>query len=181
MTKQTTLEALKKGDEEALQEIYISNREPFINYALKFNLDRDEILDVYQDAIIALQENIVSGKLSSLSSSIKTYLFGIGKYKIYEKIRKQSKLTLVEENTLKEEEYDLDLHEDAPSEQQILLKEGFSMLGDRCKRILELFYYRGYTIDEIRVSENYENNNTVKSQKSRCLKSLRQAVLNPTN
>ncbi|WP_254097249.1 RNA polymerase sigma factor [Aquimarina sp. Aq107] len=63
--------------------------------------------------------------------------------------------------------------------QQELLRQHFKNLGKRCQEMLTLFYYRGLTIDEITESLGYENKNVVKSQKSRCLKSLKESIKTP--
>lgn len=182
MVKEPPLQSFKNADDAALKKVYVGYRAPFINFARKFQLDDDEILDIYQDSIIALHENFVSGKIEELNSSIKTYLFGIGKYKIYAHLRENKKLRVLEDHNLPEEEaqnFDFDATVNPLSEQQNHIKAALEKMGGKCKLILELFYYRGMTIDEIRISENYENNNTVKSQKSRCLRTLKNMVLNP--
>lgn len=181
MVKEPSLKSFKEADDTALKEVYVSYRASFINFARKYELGEDEILDIYQDAIIALRENFVSGKIEELNSSIKTYLFSIGKYKIYAHLRENKKMRVLEDyNTPEAEVEDLDFSsgEESLSEQQVMLKAGLEKMGKSCRLILELFYYRGMTIDEIRVSQNYENNNTVKSQKSRCLKTLKNMILN---
>lgn len=183
MIKEPPLQSFKEADDAALKKVYVGYRDPFINFARKYQLSDDEILDIYQDAIIALRENFVKGKIEELNSSIKTYLFGIGKYKIYAHLREHKKMSVLKDSGMPKEEaadFDFDMDPDSLSEKQIMLKEALEEMGGKCKLILELFYYRGMTIDEIRVSENYENNNTVKSQKSRCLKTLRNMILNST-
>ena len=59
---------------------------------------------------------------------------------------------------------------------QKLLEKAFSSLGKRCKEILTLFYYRGYSIEEIVEALQYENKNVVKSQKSRCVKQIKDKI-----
>ena len=50
----------------------------------KFNCSEDEARDVYQFAVMTLYDNIKNEKLLELNSSVKTYLFAIGKHKILE-------------------------------------------------------------------------------------------------
>ena len=182
MKKEPPLQDFINGNDDALKEVYLDNRLSFINFARKFQLEQDEILDIYQDTIIALHENFISGKVDKMRSSIKTYLFSIGKYKIYAYLRENKKMNLLNDNDIpgtEAHEYDFKINENPLSEQQKLMRNGLEKLGGRCRNILELFYYRGLTIDEIRIAENYENNNTVKSQKSRCMKKLKEMILNP--
>ena len=47
------------------------------------------------------------------------------------------------------------------------LQVAFKALGQKCKDVLTLFYYRGFNLEEIMNTLNYTNKDVVKSQKSR--------------
>jgi len=176
---------LQKGSEDAFTEVYEAHRDKFINFARKYELPQDEIIDVYQDAYIVFHENVLNGKLKVLSSTIGTYLFGIGKYMILEKLRKLKK-TVPSEQVLSVVKDDLDwvdkqeLIDEPLTREQQLLQKFFSTLGEQCQKLLTLFYYRGFTIEEIMKSEGYNSLNVVKSQKSRCLKTLKERIKKST-
>lgn len=179
MSEEQLILQLKKADKKALKMVYIENRIPFINFARKFNVSDEDILDIYQDVIIAFQEKILKGELENLSCAIKTYLFGIGKYMLYEKIRKNNKT--IADFPLEKEDYNYreiatDFLGEKPNTLQVLMQKAFASLGKKCKEVLTLFYYRGYTIDEIAEKLDYQNKNVVKSQKSRCIKQLKEKV-----
>ena len=53
-----------------------------------------------------------------------------------------------------------------------LLQKGLNKLGDQCKKVLELFIMKK-KLDEIQVELGYSNKDVLKSQKSRCLKQLK--------
>ncbi|WP_405607688.1 RNA polymerase sigma factor [Polaribacter sp. Asnod1-A03] len=184
MREQQLLLLLKQADKSALKMVYTDNRIPFINFARTFHLSEDDILDVYQDAIIVLQEKAVKGEIHHLKCTIKTYLFGIGKYMLYEKARKNNKK--IKEFPLEKEDYNYkeissDFLNDTPNEHQDSLRKAFATLGKKCKEVLTLFYYRGFTIDEICETLNYDNKNVVKSQKSRCIKQLKEKIKTETH
>ncbi|MDO6821273.1 RNA polymerase sigma factor [Zobellia sp. 1_MG-2023] len=176
-----TLEDLRKGSDILLKKVYESNRTKFLNYARRYNLSEEENIDVYQDAYIIFYDNVMSGKLESLTSSISTYLFSIGKYLIFDKMRKNKKMVSGDYDLSRVEETDeqvntFDLKRPDLSEEQVLLKKHFSTLGEKCQQLLTLFYYWGYTIKEIMEAENYNNENVVKAAKSRCMKTLREKI-----
>jgi len=114
----------------------------------------------------------------TLQSNISTYLFAIGKYKIYYNFRVQSKTILTNDFNLVQEnlDFDVNLYGTALTKEQKFLKKYYDRLGDRCKSILNLFYYQGYNLDEIRTILNYSNKKVLKSQKSRCIKQLKDLV-----
>ena len=172
------IELLKKGDKKTLEKIYLDNREGFINFSKKYNVEERDAIDIYQDSILILRENAINGKIDDLHSNISTYLFAIGKYKIYHNFRVQSKLEMTNDFNLVEEniDFDVNLYGQVITKEQELLKKYYHQLGDRCKSILNLFYYQGYTLDEIRDILNYSNKKVLKSQKSRCIKQLRDMI-----
>jgi len=176
------IDLIKCGDDKALRDIYVENRESFIKFSKKYNIERFDAVDIYQDAIMILQENIKSGKIKELKSSISTYLFAIGKYKIFQTHRNNSKIELNNDILIKEESLHLDVNflNEKLTNQQKLINKHLPCLGERCKEILTLFYYEGYCLDEITKILNYSNKNVLKSQKSRCLKQLK-SIINKKN
>jgi RNA polymerase sigma factor (sigma-70 family) len=176
MGEDKIIKLLRLGDNKTLQKIYIDNRRPFIKYAKKFNINENDALDIYQDAIVALRENALKGKLNNLQSNLSTYLFAIAKNKIYRVHREKSKLSFDEGLTLDEKniEIDVDLFDKKLTNEQIVLRKWLPQLGERCKEILNLYYYKGFNLDEITQILNYSNKQVLKSQKSRCLKKLKE-------
>lgn len=169
---------LQQGDKITLEKIYSENREAFINFSKKYNIEKYDAVDIYQDAILVLRENAINGKINNLNSNISTYLFAIGKYKIFHSYRLKSKFDLKNEFDIGEKniDFDVNLLDEELTNQQKLLKEYFNKLGDRCKKVLNLFYYQGYTLDEITEVLNYSSKKVLKSQKSRCVKQLKDFV-----
>ncbi len=162
---------LRSDDKEALETIYVTYKSEFLNYSKKYGLSDYDALDIYQDSIIAMHHNFVSSQLVIRSSSIKTYLFGIGKFKILKKLKEEDKFLRVE---VEEEAYtEISIEELSPSEKSILLSKNLDKISESCKKVLELFYYRNLTIDEIVDITEYKDGNTVRSHKSRCLKRLK--------
>ncbi len=177
------LEKLRKGGENAFKEVYDVNREKFLLFARKFGLDDDEQLDVYQDTYIAFYQNVITGKLKNLTSTLSTYLFGIGKNFIMKTLKKNQRtvrseymLHIIKDGDIALENTDWD---ESLSHEQQLLKKYFGTLGEQCQKLLTMFYYRGLSVKDIIAEGGYHSANVVKSQKSRCLKTLRERILKP--
>ncbi len=177
MNKNKTISLLKKGDKNTLLALYKEHKESFYNYAQRFSI-RDEVLqDIYHDATIALHENAIDGKLNNLNCSIKTYLFSIGKNMIYEQLRKDKKTLTLDISTYKENYiYDVAYDNTLENEEQKKLLQGLNQLGESCKNLLHLFYYRGFTTTEIKETLGYNSIDVVKSMKWKCLKKLKTIV-----
>lgn len=179
--EEISLQDLKQGSDKALQKVYEDNREKFINFARRYNLDQEDVIDVYQDAYIVFYNNVISEKIEEFTSSVSTYLFSIGKYLIFDKMKKNNKkvsgnfdLSLVKDNDNLIETLEID--EPSLTHEQQLLRQHFSGLGKQCQELLSLFYYRGFTIKDILEYGNYNSENVIKSTKSRCMKTLKERI-----
>lgn len=171
------LKDLQSNDRLKLNGVYNQYRAEFLNFGKRYNLDHDALADVYQVAFLALRKRAVQGKLEHIECSMKTYLFGIGKFKIYDalKVRKREVSYETQLHVAGEEISEIEI-DDEPrlTEKQILLQKYLKELGEKCQQVLTMFYYRGLNIKEIAEQAGYNNENVVKAQKSRCLKTLRQ-------
>jgi RNA polymerase sigma factor (sigma-70 family) len=167
------IDLLKRNDEKSIRTVYNDNKSGFILFAKRYNLSQDDLIDVYQDAIIALIENAKKGKIDDLKSSITTYLFGIGKFMIFQKLKKEGKTVAIDDFEKIEMIYD-DYSEEETNLQIEMLQNGFKKLGEQCRKVLQLFYYEEKKLDEIQSLLGYTNKDVLKSQKSRCLKQLKE-------
>lgn len=177
-----TLENLREGSDIHLRQVYEENRDKFLNYAQRYNLSQDENIDIYQDAYVIFYDNVMSGKIERFTCSISTYLFSIGKYLIFDRMRKNKRtvgstydLSRVGDDDIPTDTIEMERPGLTP--EQVLLQKHFGTLGAKCQELLTLFYYRGFTIQEIMAHENYNSENVVKAAKSRCMKSLRERIL----
>ena len=177
-----TLETLRQGSDFALKRVYEDNRAKFLNFARRYHLSDEENIDIYQDAYIVFYDNVMNGKIEQFTSSVSTYLFSIGKYLIFDKMRKNKKeirpnfdLAIVGNEAELVNNFEMD--DQDLTEEQLLLQKHFADLGTRCQELLTLFYYRGFTIQEIMARENYNSENVVKAAKSRYMKTMRERIM----
>jgi RNA polymerase sigma factor (sigma-70 family) len=170
-------QSLKAGNMEVFKSYYNQYKLDFIQFGRKYSSDEEMILDAYHDSFIVLYENVISRKLVELRSSLKTYLFSIGKFTIYNKLKKNQKVRFAEELDLKDDEFHLHpISFDQTEEKEEMMKY-FDQLGEACKSLLTLFYYKRYSIEAMVKALGYKNENTVKAYKSRCLKKLKEIII----
>ncbi len=167
------LEKIRNGDFRSLGQIYDEYKPAFLGFVGRNfpHISAEDAEDIYQDTIIDFYQNVRSGKLTSIRSSLKAYLTQIGKFKL---IKKSADL-LKHENTndfssfeSETDPYDFSLDQ--------AVAEVFRKLSTNCKEILSLFYYGKMSMEEIAVKLGYKNAETVKSMKSRCIKNFSQQV-----
>ncbi|WOD44626.1 RNA polymerase sigma factor [Hwangdonia lutea] len=182
--EQHFVDALKINDEAVIKTLYYDNRDAFLGFSKTFNIDACDALDIYQEAFLAIRKHAISGKLYHINSSFKTYLFGIGKHLIYKKLKEYAKKQPYNPQLHKEQtDYDEIIIEPTNNltPQQELLQHYFKQLGESCQQMLTLSFFRGLTNDEIATLKGYDSEAVVRSQKSRCLKTLKNLIKSPLN
>jgi RNA polymerase sigma factor (sigma-70 family) len=172
------LSRIRNGDESALDEIYVATKVQFIAYARKLLKDENSLEDIYQDTVIAFYENVRTGKITTLKSSISTYIIAIGKYILYKHLRNaktMSNLDYIDELELGTvtNAYIAQV-EDKDSGSTLL--QAIEKLGEPCTALLRLFYYEEKDNKEIATLLGYANADVIKTQKYRCMQSLKQIM-----
>lgn len=183
---QEIIQALKANEMEAFDQIYKIYRNDFIQSAVyKFKMvPREDITDAWQDTVISFYEQIRSGRLTSLSCSIRSFLFLIG-YRYIIKFKrdhiKEISVDGFEDNGVKEISI-IELDWDKPmfDEKKIML-EVVQQLPEQSRRILKLRYLEGLSIDEIKEAMGYTSSNAVSVSLSRSLSKLRELIAQINN
>lgn len=172
------LALLKQKNEEVIRKIYETNKEPFERFAKKYALSHEEVQDVYHEMIVAMYEHAVKGKLDDLRTSLRTYLFAIGKYMIYARLKKANNVMQISDLNMEESGEFNWPYEEQPGEKVLAIQQAFAQLGKKCRDLLTRYYYRDLSMKVIAEEMDYENADVVKSLKARCMKQLK-SFLNP--
>lgn len=177
MTENSTyklIEEIRSGSEKPLVELYKKYRNEFIVWAQsKYKIRKEQAQDVFQESLFEFYQNIISGKLTELVSNEKTYIFQIGKFKIINSIKKESKITYFENLQLikgKEFEEFMQVEDQNYSNEQ--LKDAIAKLPEDCQKVLKLYYFDEFDMESIAENMGYKNADTAKSKKSICMKKL---------
>jgi RNA polymerase sigma-70 factor (ECF subfamily) len=171
------IQKIRSGGQTELGMIYEEYRKEFLQWITKeYECSSDDSKDIYQLAILIFYDNIKKGKLEHLVSSVKTYLFGIGKNIAKDNRRKEKKFTPInQEKWLKE--YLIDEPDQVMDENTFnFAKKALEKLGQPCQRLIELFYYENKSMQEITEAMQYKNPETAKNQKCKCMARLRKLV-----
>lgn len=170
------LASIAQAQPETFKAIYKQYQPDFIRWSRKhFGLESDEARELFQDSVVTLYENVINGRLVEMKSSIKTYLFAIGKNKAMELFRRRVRLESL--TALPPEPVDAEVSSwESDSEtmrRQRLMKECVRELGQACQDILSLYYFSQLSHAQICERLSYKNEETVKSQKFKCMQQLR--------
>ena len=174
-TDASIVESIRVGNEEGLIHLYSTLRKSFLAWASKsYQVDDDLLNDAFQEAIIALRHNILHGRWSPSNSSLKTYLFSIGKNQLFNRLKKTKKET--SSSDLVALAGHVKGQSDPLTDRQVMVRNWIASMKDPCKSILKMFYYLGFSMEVIAERMNYKSEDVAKSQKMRCLKKLKITV-----
>ena len=177
MTEKELIEGLSKGDRKSLEQLYRVHKPAFLGFARKNYpvLSEDDAMDAFQDAVVAVCRNFAKGKSLNEDTSFQTYLFKIGNYKLLDKIKKDGRQVTftmhgeIKLQNIEEPETEVSQEE----ENKEMVRKYLAMMGENCRRIMELFYFDRLNMHEIAEEMGYKNENVAKKTKSTCLEKLR--------
>ena len=136
---------------------------------------KDKVLEVYQDAFMVLCNKIYENKLheKNLTSSLKTYLHGVGKKLVYNINRKKSLKGVDSLDGLS------DLPDEEPGlgeENENIIRMVVHNMGEPCHSILLKQYWENKSTDEIATEMNYRNAGVARTQKYKCIQKLKSEI-----
>lgn len=153
----------------------------------QYGMTEDDCKDVFQESFITLHKNIVTGRLSSLTSSLSTYFNGICRNKAYELLRKNGKMVH------EEDEVSLDIlnaeiqadkvdslialeNEDSSfaERKEALVRQIVRELPPPCDELLWGFFRDNFSMKTLAKMFNYSSESSVKVTKHRCQNKFRE-------
>ena len=168
MSDDKIIQAIKKGDESALDVLYKKHFRMMAKLVMRNNGTEDDAKDIFQDALIIFWQKVSSGDLV-LTSKISTYLYSVcqnlWRKELVRKARESN------EEVERVDEVDLD-----QSEKIKIIRNCVNQMGDACKQILTLYYFDGLTMNEIAERLDFANSNTAKTKKYKCKQRLDRLV-----
>ena len=158
-------------------------REKVLSYLrTHFILNREEAEDIFQDSFLILYQNIKSGKIEDVNTTLSTstYLLAICKNKAKEIQRSKNKFDIDSFDTEEPEQsryiesqidYVLSLDEENHyREEQVnqLVQDIVQDLPSPCNELLWGFYRDGFSMTHLAKEYGYASENAVKVTKHRC-------------
>ena len=147
----------KKGDKQAFEEIIMENIDYFYRIAYVILKNEDEASDAVSNAVLKAYTKIKQLKKDTF---FKTWITSILKNECYEIIRKNKKITYIEEYKQENLKYQEE------NETKIDVKEAIELLNDELSQIVVLYYIQDESIQTISELLNIPQG-TVKSRLSR--------------
>lgn len=169
------LKELSSGNSAKWRLLYEELRSPFRLYFLKYSGQRPEVIsELYQDAMVVLHRKVTSGDLQPpLKSSLKTYLFGVGKMLL----RKRLDVKNAWDDEIPEIAVPAAAEDRIRTEEQAAwIKAILAKLGEKCREILEKVYLQGFSMEAVAEDLNLSSAGAARKRKFDCLKRARQLI-----
>jgi RNA polymerase sigma factor (sigma-70 family) len=165
--------ALKQGDDKALNLLYRTYFPMVLHFIASNSGSEQEAKDIYQEAVIVLYENLQTPNFE-LTCKIKTYIYSVCRRLWLKKLAEKSKYVGKIEDF---ESFIPFVKEDADIEEKDMqykvMKQALEKLGEPCRTILEDFFIRNFTMQQITEKMGYTNTDNAKNQKYKCLMRLK--------
>lgn len=169
------VDAIKRGDADLeLQFLYDTTQRKIRAYILENSGSQEEAQDVFQDAVVAFFQHVLSGKFDN-SKSIDGFIFSIGRNLWINRAKRMNKFVKESEsigNTQKAAEENNYLSRTIDEERAQKVEALLSKLGERCKTLLTYTIFYKMRMEEVAQIMGFSGSNAAKTQNYKCKQKL---------
>jgi len=172
LTDEELLTGLANGSDNALYRRYF----PMVLQLITTNNgNEDDAKDIYQETLVVLYEKVRAGSFE-LHSQLKTYIYAVGRRLWLKQLAQKSRYMVrnidVDATDAGQVSDDLVDHEERDRQFE-LMTDSLGRLGEPCRTLLEDFYIRHLSMQDITEKFGYTNADNAKTQKYKCLMRLK--------
>jgi RNA polymerase sigma factor (sigma-70 family) len=129
--------------------------------------------DIYQEALLILIRKVQTPTFT-LTSGLNTYLYSISRLLWLEQLRRNNKkMNLATEPAAAPVDTAIDIHFEE-EDKHLLAEKAFLMLAEKCRQLLQLFYYKQLPLAKIASLLKFSSQKVAKNQKYRCLEKAKE-------
>lgn len=160
---------LKANDTRFFQQVFLKQFKETVNYVKReYRANQEDAYDATMDALLEFRNRFVEGKLKYGNLR---FLFTKMSTQMYLRNKKKQQPFLKESEKIPEPRGEI-LVENIPES----FKSAWQTLGKNCKELLTQHYYGAMRLTEI-AKRSSKSPATVRKQKERCIKSLKETML----
>ncbi len=167
------LQGLAKNNKKAVETIYRENYSVVQSLIINNNGSADDAKDIFQEAMIVLYEKARTADFE-LNCQIRTYLYSVARRLWLKRLQQSNRFTgdIGHTENIAPVEEDVEAHaqRDREFDMMNLAMDG---LGEPCRGLLEAFYIKKQSMQDIAFSFGYTNAENAKTQKYKCLMRLK--------
>jgi RNA polymerase sigma factor (sigma-70 family) len=175
-TDQALLIGLAEGSDRALSQLYKQHYPMVSQLVINNSGSTDDAKDIYQEALIVLFEKVSAGDFE-LNCQLKTFIYAVARRLWLKQLAQRGRSPLIRASQFDEEPAESvtdDLADHLRRDQQFeQMAESLTRLGEPCRTLLEDFYIRHLSMQDITEKFGYTNTDNAKTQKYKCLTRLK--------
>ena len=175
LTDEELLTGLANGSDDALTQLYRRFFPMVLHLITTNNGNEDDAKDIYQETLVVLYEKVRAGSFD-LHSQLKTYIYAVGRRLWLKQLAQKSRYMVrdidVDASDAGQIDDDLVDHEERDRQFE-LMTDSLGRLGEPCRTLLEDFYIRHLSMQDITEKFGYTNADNAKTQKYKCLMRLK--------
>lgn len=142
--------------------------------------NKNDARDIFQDALFIFYQQLIYHDLK-LSAAISTYLYSVCRFLWKDKLKQNKKFVSLDfESGLSIEEVDRLSQLMEKEAKHKAVEKVIRELGERCLELLQLFYFKRLSMDEIAKAMGLSSAKVAKNQKYKCLERARAKVSSET-
>lgn len=172
------IQSLRSGRLEAMEDLYATYRPAFFRWATRrVDAGRHDLEDAWQEAVMALYTQVVSGRLTALRCEVRVWLFVVGYRRLLNQNRKTKRILWkdkIDEALLQESGWP-EGSETTPEKKDSLCR-AMNAMSEQCREMLVQRYFLEKSIEEIQQEWELGSANTTSATLSRCMKRLKELV-----
>ncbi|GAB3019939.1 hypothetical protein GCM10027051_26330 [Niabella terrae] len=168
------LKGLARNDKKSAALIYSQNYNLIQALIVNNSGTIEDAKDIFQETMMVLYEKARSGNFQ-LNCQISTFLYAVARRLWLKKLNQHGRQVLDFDDTNENRvivDDDLQDHEQKDAEFE-MMHAAISSLGEPCKSLLEAFYFKENSMQEIAETFGYTNSENAKTQKYKCLVRLK--------
>ncbi len=178
LTDEELLTGLANGSDDALTQLYRRYFPMVLHLITTNNGNEDDAKDIYQETLVVLYEKVRAGSFD-LHSQLKTYIYAVGRRLWLKQLAQKSRYMVrdidvdaTDATAAGQVSDDLADHEERDRQFE-LMADSLVRLGEPCRTLLEDFYIRHLSMQDITEKFGYTNADNAKTQKYKCLMRLK--------
>ena len=172
--------ALRAGSVQVIDDLYTRYRADFFRWAgRRFNANRQDFEDAWQEAVTAFYTQVMFGKLTALRYEVRVWLFAVGYKRLLNNNRKLKRILWKDsiDEVLRRDASWLDYQENQiREEKKESLQKAMKTMSDQCREMLVQRYFQEKSTEEIQEDWEHNSANTTSATLSRCLKRLKDLI-----
>lgn len=170
--EEALISELRKKNEVALKQLYRENYPMVLKLVVTNSGSEQEAKDVYQEAIIHFYERVSKAEFA-LTCKIKTYLYSVCRKLWLQRLSLRNKHVRIDEIDQLEGVDEIINDIESKEKNFAVMTHSLDKLGEPCRSILEEYYLKSKTMEEITEKFGYTNTDNTKNQKYKCLQRLK--------